>query len=90
MALRVRSHLIRLCIPPTTPVSLQVHVADTVITDEVIASPQVDCTSPGGDLLCVKHRVDAFPTILVFRKDDTVRVPSQWSGFGETLDCFCC
>jgi thiol-disulfide isomerase/thioredoxin len=32
---------------------------------------KVDCTAPGGDVLCVQHRVDAFPTILVFRKDDT-------------------
>ncbi len=24
-------------------------------------------------MLCLKQRVDAFPTILVFRKDDTVR-----------------
>ena len=33
---------------------------------------QVDCTAPVSESLCIKHRIDAFPTILVFRKDDTV------------------
>ena len=31
----------------------------------------MDCTHPSSESLCIKHRVDAFPTILVFRKDDT-------------------
>ena len=32
---------------------------------------QVDCTHPSSESLCIKYRIDAFPTILVFRKDDT-------------------
>jgi len=32
---------------------------------------KVDCTAPASEALCIKHRIDAFPTILVFRKDDT-------------------
>merc|ERR1712216_605986 len=36
-----------------------------------IVLAKVDCTHPSSESLCIKHRVDAFPTILVFRKDDT-------------------
>jgi hypothetical protein len=32
---------------------------------------QVDCTGHASESLCIKYRIDAFPTILVFRKDDT-------------------
>lgn len=32
---------------------------------------KVDCTASTSEALCIKHRIDAFPTILVFRKDDT-------------------
>jgi len=32
---------------------------------------KVDCTHPDSESLCVKYRIDAFPSILVFRKDDT-------------------
>ncbi len=32
---------------------------------------QVDCTASNSEALCIKNRIDAFPTILVFRKDDT-------------------
>jgi len=44
----------------------QKHPADN---DIILA--KVDCTHPSSESLCIKYRIDAFPTILVFRKDDT-------------------
>ena len=38
--------------------------------DDIVLA-KVDCTHPSSESLCIKWRVDAFPTILVFRKDDT-------------------
>jgi len=38
--------------------------------DERIALAKVDCTHQSSEALCIKYRIDAFPTILVFRKDD--------------------
>jgi len=39
--------------------------------DERLQMAKVDCTSKASESLCIKNRIDAFPTILVFRKDDT-------------------
>jgi len=39
--------------------------------DERLKLGKVDCTAHASESLCIKNRVDAFPTILVFRKDDT-------------------
>mmetsp|Transcript_64260 Transcript_64260/g.94085 ORF Transcript_64260/g.94085 Transcript_64260/m.94085 type:complete len:477 (-) Transcript_64260:454-1884(-) len=39
--------------------------------DAQIILAKVDCTHPSSESLCIKYRIDAFPTILVFRKDDT-------------------
>mmetsp|Transcript_56784 Transcript_56784/g.133047 ORF Transcript_56784/g.133047 Transcript_56784/m.133047 type:complete len:475 (-) Transcript_56784:90-1514(-) len=38
--------------------------------DNLIALGKVDCTATESESLCIKYRIDAFPTILVFRKDD--------------------
>jgi len=40
-------------------------------SDSLLVLGKVDCTSPQSESLCIKYRIDAFPTILVFRKDDT-------------------
>jgi len=44
-----------------------------VDTDKRLVLAKVDCTGKDSETLCVKHRVDAFPTIMVFRKDDSGR-----------------
>jgi len=39
--------------------------------DERLKLGKVDCTAKASEALCIKNRIDAFPTVLVFRKDDT-------------------
>eukprot|EP00287_Rhodomonas_sp_CCMP768_P004389 CAMPEP_0196740402 /NCGR_PEP_ID=MMETSP1091-20130531/31598_1 /TAXON_ID=302021 /ORGANISM="Rhodomonas sp., Strain CCMP768" /LENGTH=474 /DNA_ID=CAMNT_0042085543 /DNA_START=59 /DNA_END=1483 /DNA_ORIENTATION=+ len=39
--------------------------------ENLIVLAKVDCTATESESLCIKYRIDAFPTILVFRKDDS-------------------
>jgi thiol-disulfide isomerase/thioredoxin len=38
--------------------------------DERLILAKVDCTSDKSEALCTTHKIDAFPTIMVFRRDD--------------------
>ena len=38
--------------------------------DERLILAKVDCTSDKAESLCTTHKIDAFPTIMVFRRDD--------------------
>lgn len=38
--------------------------------DERLILAKVDCTSDKAEALCTTHKIDAFPTIMVFRRDD--------------------
>lgn len=46
------------------------HTKHPLDTDKTIVLAKVDCTGRDSESLCIKHRIDAFPTIMVFRKDD--------------------
>eukprot|EP00290_Baffinella_frigidus_P009705 CAMPEP_0180131924 /NCGR_PEP_ID=MMETSP0986-20121125/8695_1 /TAXON_ID=697907 /ORGANISM="non described non described, Strain CCMP2293" /LENGTH=472 /DNA_ID=CAMNT_0022071865 /DNA_START=19 /DNA_END=1437 /DNA_ORIENTATION=+ len=46
-------------------------MAEKFPSQDQLAMGKVDCTGHSSESLCIKYRIDAFPTILVFRKDDT-------------------